>query len=222
MVRMGGDFHRLVMAALAAGLLVIPGCGAGDGGQTGGSQGGSTTQGVQPKIVSASLEGSSSLRVTYSEAMKPATGVDPAKFRLTVAYYTRPASGSDKYNYNYYSNRYGYGYAAADHTIYSDIGAIEHIASDTQSADQTVLQLGTSFSLASACKEIAAINAANPNAHAGLYLHYSEAGSPTIEDLDGNKVASLAAYWSSDPTIEQVKGDFVSKPIPVSASCAAK
>jgi hypothetical protein len=206
------------MAALAAGLLVIPGCGAGDGTNTGkGEPPAVTTAAAQPKIVSAQLEGGTSLRVTYSDNIAPTTGVDPAKFRLTVAYFTRPASGSDKYSYSYYAN--GYSYGAAAHTIYSDIGDVAALASDPAAENQSVLQLGSTFDVASACKQITAFNAVNTNAQAGLYLHYSEAGTPTIEDLAGNKVASLAAYWSADPTVEQISGDFTGKPIPVALSC---
>jgi hypothetical protein len=224
------------MAALAAGLLVIPGCGAGDGTKTTGSTAQdppAVTQSVQPKIVAASLEGTSTLRVTYSEAMKSPVGVDPAKFRLTVAYYTRPASASSKYSYKYaaytpyaaagkgkgYGYGYGYGYAVAEHTIYGDTAPVTSLAADATHAEQAVLELGSTFDAATACKEIQLRNQANPNAHAGLYLHYSEAGSPTVEDPQGNKLASLAAYWSTDPTIEQVSGDFVGKPIPVSLTC---
>jgi hypothetical protein len=209
---MGGEFHRLVMAALAAGLLVIPGCGAGAGGSQDPAP---TATAAQPKIVAASLDGQGALRVTYSEPMQPATGVDPAKFRLTVAYYTRPASGSNKYSYGYYTKGY---YAAADHTIYSEVGHVAVLA-DGSGPNESVLQLGSTFDATASCKQIAALNAANPNAHAGLYLHYSEAGSPTIQDSEGNKLSSLAAYWASDPTVEQATGDFVGKPIPVSLSC---
>lgn len=212
---MGGEFHKLVMAALAAGLLVIPGCGAGAGG---GQNPTPAATANQPKIVAASLEGTTALRVTYSEPVQSVEGVDPGKFRLTVAYFTRPASGSDKYNYGYYTKGYSYGYGAADHTIYSEVG---HPAGlfDGSSPNESVLQIGSTFDAAASCKQIAALNAANPNAHAGLYLHYSEAGSPTVQDADGNKVASLAAYWNSDPTIEQISGDFVGKPIPVAITC---
>jgi hypothetical protein len=222
---MGGEFHRLVMVALAAGLLVIPGCGAGDGSHTGTATGTTqappvTTAAIQPKITSAALESGNALRVTYTEVMKAPTGVDPSKFRLTVAYFTRPASGSDKYSYAYYAKGYGYGYNSQAHTIYSELGDVAAITTDGINLDQTVLQLGSTFSADAACKQIAALNAANPNAHAGLYLHYSEAGSPTIEDSDGNKLASLAAYWAADPTIEQVSGDFVGKPIPVALTCS--
>lgn len=223
---MGHEFHRLVMAALAAGLLVIPGCGAGDGTNTPGGPATVQTpttqpQGAQPKIVSAAIEGTGALRVTFSDAMKPPTGVDPAKFRLTVAYFTRPASASGKYSYAYYSNN-AYGYGGPNNTIYSDIGAIASITVEPTKAEEAVLQLGTTFDATAACKQIMTRNSANPNAEAGLYLHYLEAGSPTVEDLDGNKLASLAAYWSSDPTIEQITGDFVNKPIPVSITCAAE
>ena len=193
---------------------------------------------AQTKIVSAQLEGTTALRVTYSDDVKPVTGVDPGKFRLTVAYYTRPASASSKYSYGYYAkggsyakagaggsyakgsyNKSGYGYGAPQHTIYSDVANIEALANDKAAANETILQLGSTFDAATACQEIKAFNAANPNAHAGLYLHYTEAGSPTVEDQQGNPVASLAAFWSADPTVEQISGDFTGKPIPVALTC---
>lgn len=237
---------------MAAGLLVIPGCGAADGsGQGSAQEKTSTAASPQTTIVSAQLEGTTTLRVTYSDGLKAVTGVDPAKFRLTVAYYTRPGSASGKYSYGYYAPKtankgyavdkgyavktgyavdkgygakagyYGskYSYGVAEHTIYSEVAPIESLANDKSDSKQTVLQLGSTFSAATACQEIKAFNAANPNAHAGLYLHYSEAGTPTIEDLNGKAVASLAAYWSADPTVEQAVGDFAGKPIPVALSC---
>jgi len=175
----------------------------------------------QTTIVDAQLEGTSSLRVTFSEGVKPTTGVDPAKFRLTVAYFTRPASASGKYSYKYYAGTYKNGsyYGSNDHTIYADVGDLAAVTNDPAVADQALLALGSTFSAATACQQIKAFNAANPNAQAGLYLHYSSAGTPTIEDLQGNQVASLAAYWAADPTVEQINGDFTGKPIPVALSC---
>jgi hypothetical protein len=242
---MGGQFHRLVMAAMAAGLLVIPGCGAApDGtGQAGSQEKGSIAE-AQTKIVSAQLDGATSLRVTFSDGVKAVTGVDPAKFRLTVAYYTRPGTASGKYSYGYYAANKGYtvksakgyavkGYGAGakgyygskyaygvpEHTIYSEVAPVSSLANDKADATQAVLQLDGTFSAATACQEIKAFNAANPNAQAGLYLHYSEAGTPTIEDTNGKPVESLAAYWSVDPTVEQAAGDFTGKPIPVALTC---
>jgi hypothetical protein len=220
---MGAEFHRIVMVALAAGLLVIPGCSAGDG--TGSGTGKvsdppAVTATPQTTLVDAQLEGTSALRVTFSAGVKPTTGVDPAKFRLTVAYFTRPANGTKGYTYKYYAGTYKNGYyGSGAETIYADVGDLASVANDPANADQAVLQLGTTFSAATACQQIAAFNAANKNAQAGLYLHYSSAGTPTIEDLDGNKVASLAAYWATDPTIEQINGDFTGKPIPVALTC---
>jgi len=259
---MGSEFHRLVMAALAAGLLVIPGCGAGDGktptASTTVQSPPAVTSAAQPKIVAASIEGTSTLHLSFSEAMAPAGGVDPAKFRLTVAYYTAPAAGAaSKYGYTgkygyagkytggkysgtytgkyagrytgKYTGKYGakygtayygtYGYAGAHHTVYSDLGGISTINVDATTATTADLQLGTSFNLADECQEIKSLNSANANAKAGLYLHYSEAGSPTIQDTEGNKLASIADYWATDPTVEQVRGDFAGKPIPVSITC---
>jgi hypothetical protein len=221
MWRMGAEFHRVVMAALAAGLLVIPGCSAGDGSGTGKvADPPAVTATSQPTVVDAQLDGANALRVTFSDAVKPTTGVDPAKFRLTVAYFTRPASASGKYSYQYYAGSYhNTYYGSQDHTVYSDVGDLAGLTNDPAAADQAVLQLGSTFSAATACQQIKAFNAANPNAHAGLYLHYSSAGTPTIEDTQGNKVASLAAYWAADPTVEQINGDFTGKPIPVALTC---
>jgi len=206
---------------LAAGLLVIPGCGAGDGTSTGKTGEPPAVTTPQTTIVDAQLEGTSSLRVTFSEGVKPTTGVDPAKFRLTVAYFTRPASASGKYSYKYYAGTYKNGsyYGSNDHTIYADVGDLAAVTNDPAVADQALLALGSTFSAATACQQIKAFNAANPNAQAGLYLHYSSAGTPTIEDLQGNQVASLAAYWAADPTVEQINGDFTGKPIPVALTC---
>ncbi len=250
---MGSEFHRLVMVALAAGLLVIPGCGAGDGKTPSSTVQGppEVTAAAQPKIVSASIEGTSTLHLTFSEAMAPAAGVDPAKFRLTVAYYTAPAASEGKYSGKYtytgkytgnspgkytgtatgkytgkYSGKYAgayygtYGYGGAHHTVYSDLGSISTINVDSTTSTTADLQLGTSFNLADECQEIKSLNTANSNASAGLYLHYAEAGNPTLEDTQGNKLESVADYWATDPTVEQVSGDFAGKPIPVSITCA--
>ncbi len=250
---MGSEFHRLVMAALAAGLLVIPGCGAGDGKtpSTTVQDPPAVTAAAQPKIVSASIDATSTLHLTFSEAMAPAAGVDPAKFRLTVAYYTAPAASAGKYTGKYgyagkytgttvgkytgkysgkysgkYAGKYGaayygtYGYGGAHHTVYSDLASISAINVDSTTATTADLALGTSFNLADECQEIKSLNSANSNASAGLYLHYAEAGNPTLQDLQGDKLQSVADYWATDPTVEQVSGDFAGKPIPVSITCA--
>jgi hypothetical protein len=242
---MGTQFHRLVMAAMAAGLLVIPGCGAADGKSPAPTvqEPPATTTAVQPKVVSAAIDSTGNLKVSFSEAMAPATNVDPAKFRLTVAYYTGIGTASGKYNYAY-ANKYTYtggsakqpaagggkyyygsgnykysGYGSPNHTEYNQVGGITAIKVDPATGAFAELALDSTFDLATECQEIAAHNKANPNSHAGLYLHYTQSGSPTLEDTQGNKLASLAAYWSADPTLEQVSGDFAGKPIPVSITC---
>ena len=253
---MGSHFHRLVMAAMAAGLLVIPGCGAAGGGNPPGPSTAQdppvATSSVQPTIVSASIDATNTLKVAFSQPVAPATGVDPAKFRLTVAYYTGQGKASGKYGYGangkytytggtvkqqpyaggkytggkytggkYYGtyNKYSGYYGTAEHTIYSDIAPISTIKVDPATGSFAELPLDNTFDLAVTCQEIAAHNTANASAQAGLYLHYTSAGTPTLQGLQGDKVASLAAYWSTDPTLEQVGGDFVGKPIPVAISC---
>jgi hypothetical protein len=202
--RMGSEFHRLVMVALAAGLLVIPGCGAG-GTSTASQDGTPTVAAVQPKIVSAEVDGANSLRLTFSEEMQPASGVDPAKFRLTVGYYGRPASASDKYTYAYYSGSYDYA------RYYGSVGDVGGILSEPTASAQAVLLMGASFDAAAACKQIAA-----HGANAGLYLHYSDKGTPTLQDPQGNALASAGDYWDY-PSGHAPAG--ASAPIPVALHC---
>jgi hypothetical protein len=204
---MGSEFHRLVMVALAAGLLVIPGCGAGASGTStaGGQGGGTTVASVQPKIVSAEVDGASSLRLTFSEAMQPVSGVDPAKFRLTVGYYGRPGSATDKYTYGYYSGSYDYA------RYYGSVGDVGGILTEPSASDQAVLLMGATFDAAAACKQIAA-----HGANAALYLHYSEKGTPTLQDGQGTALASVGAYWDY-PSGHAPAG--ASGPIPVTLHC---
>ena len=204
--RMGSEFHRLVMVALAAGLLVIPGCGAGEGstGSTGG-QGTTTVQAAQPKIVSAEVDGTSSLKLTFSEAMAPATNVDPAKFRLSVGHYGPAATGSAQYAYTYYSNYYSYA------RYYGAAGDVGGILTEPTASNQAVLLMGANFDVATACKQIAA-----HGADAGLFLHYSEKGSPTLQDTAGNALPSAGNYWDY-PSGHAPAG--ASAPIPVSLHC---
>jgi hypothetical protein len=193
------------MAALAAGLLVIPGCGAGAGGTAGDGQGSPTVQAAQPKIVSAQLDGASSLKLTFSEAMQPATNVDPAKFRLTIGYYSRPASATDKYSYTYYSGAYSYS------RYYDNVAPISGILSENTPSSEAVLLMGATFDVTKACQQIAA-----HGTNAGLYLHYSSQGAPTIEDTNGTILPSLAAFWEN-PGQKPAAG--ASGPIPVALHC---
>jgi hypothetical protein len=213
MVPMGADFHRVVMAALAAGLLVIPGCGAGASGPTGSGDGqGSTTTvtSAQPKIVSATLDGTNSLKLTFSEAMQPAQNVDPAKFRLTLGYYSSATDKSaGKYTYDYYYTGAYSGYTR----YYSNVAPVAGILTEPTASNEAVLLMGASFDVSQACAQIAA------HKNAGLYLHYSSAGSPTLQDESGRVLPSVAAFWTAPPGKHQVAVAGSSGPIPVLLHC---
>ena len=223
---MGAEFHRVVMAAMAAGLLVIPGCGAGAGGTgTGDGQGSTTTPAAtQPRIVSATLDGTNSLKLTFSEAMVPAQNVDPAKFRLTMGYFARTAANAaNKYSYKY-SYKYTYkgsdAYYAGNYTgssyngytrYYTNVAPVSGILAEPTASKEAVLLLGSSFDVSQTCQQLAA------HKSSGLYLHYSSAGSPTIEDQSGNVLPSVADFWNAPPGKHPVAS--ASGPIPVSLHC---
>ncbi|MGH7298513.1 MAG: hypothetical protein ACRELB_26470 [Polyangiaceae bacterium] len=209
---MGAEFHRVVMAALAAGLLVIPGCAVrtGEPGSTGDGQGSTTTvQAAAPRIVSASLDATNSLKITFSEAMQPSQNVDPAKFKLTVGYYSKPAAATDKYSYTYYY--YQGAYSGGYSRYYGDAAPVSGILSESGPSTEAVLLMGASFDVTQACQQIAA-----HGSKAGLYLHYSSAGSPTIEDTQGRMLPSVGAFWDH-PNEKPVAG--TSGPIPVAVHC---
>jgi hypothetical protein len=210
------------MAALAAGLLVIPGCGAGTNqpGSTGDGTGSTTTVQAAPKIISASLDGTNSLKLTFSEPMQPAQNVDPAKFKLTIGYYGKAAAASDKYSYTYYYQKAYTGTYTGKYTgyqgsgyqsYYSDVAPVAGILSEDNASTEAVLLMSSSFDVTQACQQIAA-----HGANTALYLHYSSTGSPTIEDTQGRVLPSVGAFWDH-PNEKPVAG--ASGPIPVSLHC---
>jgi hypothetical protein len=206
---MGKDFLRLVELAIASGVLVIPGveplahAGPADQGTT------KTADTSAPTVRSARLD-RSGLTIEFSEALAPATRVDPNKFRLTFAYYSKGRPGSYSYYYDYYGSH-------RPLTVYSDVGRKALKARiDQPKPNQLKIPATPELNLSSICDEV---SSPATQGKTGLYLHYADGGSPRVESLRGKPLASIAPYWLAKEDTTVVPGSLQGRPIPVSVSC---
>lgn len=183
----------------------MPGCGAEDGSRTDTKPGPDT---VAPTIATATFEGTS-IRLTFSEAVKSPQAVDPSKFHLTFGYYNETAVA-------YY---YGATAPVAAHTTYTTAANLTIPLTQGAAENEIGIPLPDSFNHDTLCQNAAQLDQANPNAQAGLYLHYAEPGLPTIEDLSTNPLASIAAYWTIGDGASILPGRFADQPIPVANVC---
>jgi hypothetical protein len=163
-----------------------------------------------PIVRSAKLD-KSGLTIQFSEPVRAAAEVDPNKFRLTFAYYSKSRPGTYSYYYEYYG-------ANRALTVYSDVG---HTALKTrvEQPDPTKLRIPASaqLDLSAICAEIS--SAPSNQGRAGLYLHYSDSGAPGVESAKGARLESIAPYWLTGKDTTVTRGSFEGRPIPVSVSC---
>lgn len=207
---MSKEFSGLAHAALASGALVLPGCG-GDQPPSGAHTAAAVKDSAAPTIASASIAGGV-LSLHFSEAIAAPANVDPRKFRLTFAHF---GAHPDAYYYDYY-----YSSSKAPLTWYTDMGRFAPETTPLQQAAPDTIQIALpqDFKPSWVCADIARMKKRGAAREAGLYLHYSEAGNPTITDLNGNQLKAVAPYWQTAKASATV-GDFANKPIPVRLSC---
>src|SRR5689334_6445902 len=99
---MGRNFARLVELAIASGALVIPGyAAAGDAPAAAQRPAASAPRAPAPLVRSAKID-KGGLTIQFSEPVRVASDVDPNKFRLTFAYYSKSRPGTYSYYYEYY------------------------------------------------------------------------------------------------------------------------
>lgn len=206
---MGKDFLRLVELAIASGALVIPGYAmAGDSSSTGLKADGAKQS--APVIKSVRLD-KGGLTIQFSEPLKPVAGVDPSKFRLTFAYYSKGRPGAYSYYYEYYGS-------ARPLTVYSDVGKAALTSRIEQPrADQLRIPASTGLNLSSICEEIT--SAPEAQKRAGLYLHYADSGSAQVESKRGVPLGAVAPYWLGKDDTTVTTGALEGRPIPVTVGC---
>lgn len=207
---MGKDFLRLVELAVASGVLVIPGVQPTAHANPADQTAKVAVDSSAPMIRSARLD-RTGLTIEFSEPIAPATRVDPDKFRLTFAYYSKDRPGGYAYYYEYYGAR-------KPLTVYSDVGhkGLRNRIEQPK-PNQLRIPAAAELNLSSICEEVKTA----PSAHskAGIYLHYSDGGAPRVESARGKPLASIAPYWLNKEDTTAIPGALEGHPIPVSVSC---
>jgi hypothetical protein len=208
---MGKDFFRLVELAIASGALLIPGYGlASEPAGRAPSPPHVAPERSEPVVQSARLD-RDGLTLQFSKPVRAPASVDPNKFRLTFAYYSKNRPG----DYGYYHEYYG---ASRPVTVYGDVGR-GAFAARIEQLRPTELRIPTSaaLGLSSLCQELASAPATEQ--HVGVYLHYAGGAAPRIEAEDGTALAAIAPYWLTKDGTTATRGAFQGRPIPVSVRC---
>ena len=199
---MGKNFFRLVELAIASGALMIPSTGLAEGRPA-------AAHGPTLVVKSARLD-KDGLTIQFSGPVKAPVGVDPSKFRLTFAYYSKAKPGY----YSYYRNYYG---AQRSVTRYENVGEKALGARIEQVAPAKIrISPGRGLTVSALCREIA--SAQPGDRKAGLYLHYSEGHGAGVEGTGGARLASVAPYWLVGEESRRT-GSFEGRPIPVDVTC---
>jgi hypothetical protein len=217
---MGKDFFRLVELALTSGALVIPGYAiAGDTsagappdppGVTA-KPASATPSAPAPLVRSAQLD-ERGLTIQFSEPLRPATQVDPGKFRLTFAYYGKSRPGDYAYYYEYYGK-------SRDVTVYDDVSSKalgKRIAQPRP--EQLRIPAAAGLQLSAVCDDLSTRKDAQGQA-AGLFLHYDQGRGPRVESAKGAALESIAPYWVGSAEERVAPGALVGRPIPVAVAC---
>jgi len=201
-LRLSAFFHH----ALASGLLITGAC-TERGTVAGGGLG--PGDGTPPELTGLSFLDAATLELTFSEAMAPADDVDPAKFRLSV-------SASVDYSYygydevsTYYSQAYLRGDEVCDEYCYPDYYTgeeycyeycdFERIPVDpvdvrSASSERIVVDLDPPID-ATLCDRIDELEDYPVVKEAGLFLHYSNNGLPTLTDEAGTPLDAIGEAW---------------------------
>ena len=199
---MGKNFCRLVELAIASGALMIPSTGLAEGRPA-------ALHGPTLVVKSARLD-KDGLTIQFSGPVKAPVGVDPSKFRLTFAYYSKAKPGYYSYYRNYYS-------AQRSLTRYENVGEKALGGRVEQVAPAKIrISPGQGLNISALCKEIASARPSEQKA--GLYLHYSEGSGAGVEGNDGVRLASVAPYWLKKDDGRRA-GSFEGRPIPVDVTC---
>ncbi|HEX4337437.1 MAG TPA: hypothetical protein VH062_16095 [Polyangiaceae bacterium] len=207
---MGKDFFRLVELAIASGALIVPGVVHADETARAPAKA-ATTEAPRFVVQSARLD-RDGLTITFSKPLRVGDAVDPGRFRLTFAYYSKTRPGDYSYYYEYYG-------AHRATTSYENVGAkVLSARIDRIGAATVRIRASQALDLSGLCKESASVPASAE--HAGLYLHFASRDGTPLASTDGAALESIAPYWLTKDEPDPVRpGALAGKPIPVSLSC---
>ena len=188
-----------------------------DASDTGVSCVGDDVDATPPTIVSAAMISGDEIRITFSEPVQPPDQVDPTKFRLSIAYrYNAEGSISTRYE---------------DLSVGTVDGVVPFDELSGQCTAEVAAVLASNVGISAVCQRIAELAEDSIKTQIGLYLHFTEEGSPTIEDRSGNPLAGIAEDWfrledgglimtdSVSSTDDSRPPEFPNAPVRVSVDC---
>lgn len=169
-----------------------------------------------PQLLSGQFEDQTHLVLQFSEPLAPVEGVDPEKFRLSLAI-------SRGYFTDYYDLSVHF-----DGSPYEELGDdsgrwLRHqqtrVTSLERLADPSQLELEISDEIdhAGACEAIAAAET-----EAGLFVHYTDFRTPNVADPAGNALEDIASHWVMGNTMASVGGDLEELDSAPAIPCLAK
>jgi hypothetical protein len=161
-----------------------------------------------PTLVSARMESDLIVRLTFSEPLASVADVDPGSFRISWADSYAGYSGDPGYT-SYYDPALLF-CLSSDYCPYEYTDVVEL---DCATDDPRALLLRLDFFPQGIC-ELFEITGESP-----LLPHF-DANLATIEDLDGEPLASIAAHFvTAEEGYATIEGDFPNYPIPIPIPC---
>lgn len=179
-----------------------------------GPDGDETGKGERPHLVEGQFASSTVVELAFSEALAPVDAVDPEKFRLgIVELETERVSGRCRKSVEYCDlstnfSEYGCGVG------YSGLADPTRVtALDLDDDDASVLQLRIDPPLS---QELC-LRIDDSENKVGIQVFFSAADAPTVEDLDGESLADIAAHWvlGEDARTEQDDFDALHHWVPI-------
>jgi hypothetical protein len=158
-----------------------------------------------PLLLGAEFIDPQILRLTFTEPLAPLDQVNPKRFRLSIGRYSNDYYGNydrtnytdpEQYNHNSYCGEVCYEYYYCYYQCYDGpplaLDVLDVLA-DAYNPAQVVLLLEQPATNG-LCQFINAISG-NPEAPAGLLLHYADGGATQIADLAGIPLLGFGETW---------------------------
>lgn len=169
-----------------------------------------------PQLIDAQILQNNVVELFFSEPMADPSAVDPSKFRLSFAWSSRYYGYDDGYTFYANLSRYTgaeqcYEYCWCDYYYYDycyDDYCYEYCYTVPgpsvdgislalgASADRILMTLSSSIT-SSVCSAVR--RREDQGRDAGLFVHYTNNGSPQITDTDSEGLDAIAEHWALPP-----------------------
>lgn len=196
-----------------------------------------------PMLIDAEIIEPNVIELYFSEPMADPSGVDPAKFRLSAAWSRHYSYYGDEWGGTYYQEvgrlngeevcmeecwcdyyDYDYCYYGPEYCqewCYTQPGPpVTAIALQLHPVHSSRMLLTIDNAITSSvCRRLD--DYADFADSVGLFVHYTNNGSPDIDDTDSEQLDAIAEHWTLPPREDwaYMQGDFPAMPMLIPISC---